>query len=46
MKKLVEFLRNYANGDDAEVEYFFTWPKFIMFLAIVGIIFYIVIKWR
>jgi len=44
MKKLIKFLRDYANSEDAEVEYFFTWPKFIVFLIIAGLVIYILCK--
>lgn len=44
MNKLIKFLKDYARGDESEVEFFFTWPKFAIFLVIVGLIIYIIWK--
>ena len=44
MKKLLNFLNGYAKGEDAEIEYFITWPKFTVFLIICGLVIYILCK--
>jgi hypothetical protein len=38
IKQLIKFLRNYANGEEAEVDVFVTWWEFAAILIIIGLI--------
>lgn len=44
MKKLVKFLKDYANGEDAEAEFDFTWFEGIAIIVVIGLIAFLIWK--